>query len=321
MYYVKVSLTTKTEAVDFISASFYEIGINGIEIEDNVPLTEKETKGMFIDILPELEEDKGIAKLNFYLEEDDNIEEVLTKVNLCLDEISTYVDLGERKLEVTKTDDKDWLNNWKEFFKPFLIEDILIKPTWEKIPKDTKYETLIEIDPGTAFGTGTHETTKLCILKLREYIKRQEADFKLLDIGTGSGILSILALKLGASFVCATELDENALATIYENLEKNNISKDTFKLINGNIIDDISVKDEIGYDKYELCVINILADVIIKIQKDLSKHLKKGAILICSGIIDTKEELVKEAFNENKDFKILEVNSLGEWRSITLERV
>ena len=325
MQWIKFTLTTTTQAVDLISAAFDEIGIEGIEIEDNIPLTESETKGMFIDILSELPEDRGIAKVSFYLEPEQDIDEILKRVEEALDELSLFTDLGERKLVREFTADKDWINNWKEFFKPFMIGDILIKPTWEELPKDASYDTLIQIDPGTAFGTGSHETTRLCITELEKHIKELKAkevnDFKVLDVGTGSGILGIAALKLGASYVFGTELDENAFEAIYSNMENNNIDKADFELVCGNIIDDELIKDKAGYDKYDICVANILAPVIILLQKDIARHIKKGGVFITSGIIDTKMEEVKKALEENENFEISEINKLGEWYNITARRI
>jgi len=325
MQWIKFTLTTTTQAVDLISAAFDEIGIEGIEIEDNIPLTESETKGMFIDILPELLEDRGIAKVSFYLEPEQDIDEILKRVEEALDELSLFTDLGERKLVREFTADKDWINNWKEFFKPFMIGDILIKPTWEELPKDASYDTLIQIDPGTAFGTGSHETTRLCITELEKHIKELKAkevnDLKVLDVGTGSGILGIAALKLGASYVFGTELDENAFEAIYSNMENNNIDKADFELVCGNIIDDEFIKDKAGYDKYDICVANILAPVIILLQKDIARHIKKGGVFITSGIIDTKMEEVKKALEENENFEISEINKLGEWYNITARRI
>ena len=325
MQWIKFTLTTTTQAVDLISAAFDEIGIEGIEIEDNIPLTESETKGMFIDILPELPEDRGIAKVSFYLEPEQDIDEILKRVEEALDELSLFTDLGERKLVREFTADKDWINNWKEFFKPFMIGDILIKPTWEELPKDASYDTLIQIDPGTAFGTGSHETTRLCITELEKHIKELKAkevnDIKVLDVGTGSGILGIAALKLGASYVFGTELDENAFEAIYSNMENNNIDKADFELVCGNIIDDELIKDKAGYDKYDICVANILAPVIILLQKDIARHIKKGGVFITSGIIDTKMEEVKKALEENENFEISEINKLGEWYNITARRI
>ena len=220
MKWKKFTLQTTTEAVDYISSLFDEIGIQGIEVEDNVPLTESETKGMFIDILPELPPDDGSAKVSFYLDDDDKADEILKQVEEGLEELRRYVDIGEGTLTASETEDKDWINNWKQYFKPFTVDHILIKPTWEEVPEEHKDKLLIQIDPGTAFGTGKHETTQLCIRQLEKYVK---PGVRVLDLGTGSGILGITALKLGADFVFGTDLDENAITAVHENLASNDI--------------------------------------------------------------------------------------------------
>ncbi len=230
MKWKKFTLTTTTAAVDLVSSMFDEIGIEGIEIEDNVPLTEKETKGMFIDILPELPPDDGTAKVSFYLDDDADVEGILAQVKEGLEELKLFVDLGTCEIEASETEDKDWINNWKQYFKPFTVDDILIKPTWETIPEEHKDKLLIQIDPGTAFGTGMHETTQLCIRQLRKYVTPET---KLLDVGTGSGILGIAALKLGAREVFGTDLDENAITAVGENLESNDIGADRFTVVQG----------------------------------------------------------------------------------------
>lgn len=317
MKWKKFTLTTTTEAVDLISCAFDEIGIEGIEIEDNIPLTEKETKGMFIDILPELPPDEGIAKVSFYLDDDADVPGVLEKVNEALEELKMFTDLGACTIEASETEDKDWINNWKQYFKPFTVDDILIKPTWETIPEEHKDKLLIQIDPGTAFGTGMHETTQLCIRQLRKYTG---SDTKVLDVGTGSGILGITALKLGAKEVFGTDLDENAITAVGENLEANGIPAGLFTVLQGNIIDDKEVQDAAGYEYYDVAVANILADVIIMLQKEIPVHIKKGGIFITSGIINMKEEAVKEAFAANSAFEIIEVTYQGEWVSITARK-
>ena len=317
MKWKKFTLTTTTEAVDLISCAFDEIGIEGIEIEDNIPLTEKETQGMFIDILPELPPDEGIAKVSFYLDDDADVPGMLEKVNEALEELKMFTDLGACTIEASETEDKDWINNWKQYFKPFTVDDILIKPTWETIPEEHKDKLLIQIDPGTAFGTGMHETTQLCIRQLRKYTG---SDTKVLDVGTGSGILGITALKLGAKEVFGTDLDENAITAVGENLEANGIPAGLFTVLQGNIIDDKEVQDAAGYEYYDVAVANILADVIIMLQKEIPVHIKKGGIFITSGIINMKEEAVKEAFAANSAFEIIEVTYQGEWVSITARK-
>lgn len=317
MKWKKFTLTTTTAAEDLISSMFDEIGIAGIEIEDNVPLTENETKGMFIDILPELPPDEGKARISFYLEEDADIDAVLKQVEEGLNELSCFVDLGERHIEASETEDKDWINNWKQYFKPFTVDDILIKPTWEELPAEHKDKLLIQIDPGTAFGTGKHETTQLCIRQLKKYVKPGD---QVLDLGTGSGILGITAIKLGAGRVFGTDLDENAITAVLENVEVNGILPERFEVRQGNIIDDRKIQDAAGYGCYDIAVANILADVILLLQGEVPVHLKPGGVFISSGIIDKKEKAVTDAILANDAFELLETVRQGEWVSITARK-
>lgn len=317
MKWNKFTLRTTTEAVDLISSMLAEIGIEGIEIEDYVPLTEADTKGMFIDILPELPPDDGTAKISFYLEDLSDLERILREIEEGLDELSRFVDVGERTITRSETADKDWINNWKEFFKPFTVDNILIKPTWEEIPAENRDKLLIQIDPGTAFGTGKHETTQLCIRQLQKYVDETS---KVLDVGTGSGILGIVALKLGADAVFGTDLDDNAVAAVHENLAANDIPEGQFRVVRGNLIDDQEVRDRAGYECYDIVVANILADVIIMLQKAVFVHLKHGGIFITSGIINTKEAAVREAIEANQELEIIETVYQGEWVSITARR-
>lgn len=317
MKWKKFTLTTTTEAVDLVSSLFDEIGIQGIEIEDNVPLDEMETKGMFIDSPLELPPDDGVAKVSFYLDDDDDEERILKDVSEGLSELRMFTDLGAGTLEASETEDKDWINNWKQYFKPFTVDNILIKPTWEPLPKEHADKLLIQIDPGTAFGTGQHETTQLCLRQLKKYITTET---KLLDVGTGSGILGITALKLGAKEVFGTDLDGSAITAVGENLEANGIGTDSFTVLQGNIIDDKAVQDQVGYECYDVAVANILAPIIIELQKEIAVHIKKGGIFITSGIINTKEEAVRQAFAENAVFELVDVTYQGEWVSVTVRK-
>ena len=317
MKWKKFTLTTTTEAVDLVSSMFDEIGIEGIEIEDKIPLTEKETKGMFIDILPDLGPDDGVARVSFYLDSQDDEREILKKVEEGLDELAMFTDLGARTIDSSETEDKDWINNWKQYFKPFTVDDILIKPTWEAVPEEHKDKLLIQIDPGTAFGTGMHETTQLCIRQLQKYVTRET---KVLDVGTGSGILGIAALKLGAKEVRGTDLDENAINAVGENLKSNQIPEEKFAVIQGNIIDSKEIQDWAGYEWCDVAVANILADVIIPMAPAIPARLKRGGYFITSGIIDFKEEEVREAIART-GMEIAEINRQGEWVNITARRI
>lgn len=316
MKWNKFTIETTTEAEDFISAMLNELGIDGIEIEDNIPLSEEEQKGMFIDFPPELPEDKGISKISFYLEESEDTDAVLKQVKAGIEEQRNFVTVGTGTITQSETEDVDWINNWKQFFQSFYIDDILIKPTWEELKEEDKDKFLIEIDPGVSFGTGKHETTQLCIRQLRKYLKDTD---KVLDVGCGSGILSIVALKLGASHVVGTDLDENCMTSTYENMEVNHLDKSLGEFYVGNLIDDVALQEKVGTEEYDIVVANILADVIIPMAPVIPARLKENGIFITSGIIDFKENEVKAAI-EAAGLKVLEINHQGEWVNITAQK-
>ena len=317
MKWTKFTLKTTTAAVDLIGSMLDDIGIEGIEIEDHVPLSAEDTKGLFIDILPELPPDDGTAMVSFYLEDPAGAEGILRQVEEGLEDLRQFVDVGEGTLVMSETEDKDWINNWKQYFKPFTVDDILIKPTWEQVPQEHKDKLLIQIDPGTAFGTGMHETTQLCIRQLSRYVKE---GVRVLDVGTGSGILGIAALKLGAKQVFGTDLDENAVSAVRENIEANQISENQFQVVQGNLIEDEDIRMQAGEECYDIAVANILAPVIILLQAEIGRHLKQGGIFITSGIINTKEEEVRAAMEANKRLEIVETTYQGDWVSITARK-
>lgn len=317
MKWTQYTLTTTTEAVDIISYMFDEIGIEGIEIEDKVPLSEADKKQMFVDILPDPEFDDHIAIIRFYRDPEENTAELLEKVHAVLEEIKQFTDIGEGTIEVSETEDKDWINNWKEFFKPFRVDDnIVIKPTWEELTEKNEGDLVVEIDPGIAFGTGTHETTKLCITNLKKYIN---SDVHLLDVGCGSGILSIIGLMLGAKDAVAIDIDPAAVTATLENAEVNHIDMSKYKVMSGNIIEDRAIQEEIGMECYEVVVANILADVIIPLSAEIGQHLLPGGIFITSGIIDMKKDEVREALIKN-GFEMVEEHSLKDWNCLVARK-
>ena len=317
MKWNKFRLKTTTEAEDIVSSMLMDLGIQGVEIEDKIPLTQSDKEQMFVDILPQTEADDGVAYLSFYLEPEEDKEKILSDVRKELEEMSAYVNVGECLIEESETEDVDWVNNWKQYFKPFVVDDLLIKPTWEEIPEGMEGKKLIQIDPGMAFGTGKHETTQLCIAGIRKYVKPGD---NVLDVGTGSGILSICALLSGASHVVGTDLDENAIDAAHENAQVNGITSEQYKVLIGNLIDDQAIKDEVGYEAYDVVVANILADVIIALQEVVAVHVKHGGIFITSGIIDMKEQAVMDAFAKNPEFEVIDVLHQGEWVSIVTRR-
>lgn len=316
MKWNKFTLKTKTDVEDIIISTLADIGIQGAEIEDKQPLTEEDKKQMFVDILPDMPEDDGVAYLNFYLDEDENVEEMLEKVNAELSELRNFVDIGEGTIATSQTEDKDWINNWKQYFKQFYVDDILIIPSWEEVKEEDRDRMIIHIDPGTAFGTGMHETTQLCIRQLKKYVTPET---ELLDVGTGSGILSIVALKLGAKHAVGTDLDPCAVPAVEENKEVNDIPPESFDMMIGNIIDDKAIQDRVGYEKYDIVAANILADVLVPLTPVIWNQLKKGGIYITSGIIDDKEETVVKAVKD-AGLEILEVTHQGEWVSVTAKK-
>lgn len=317
MKWMKFSLTTTTEAVDLVSYMLDELGVEGIQIEDNIPLSEKDKKAMFIDILPELEPDDGKAVVSSYMSSDTDMNQLVAEIKAGLEELSDFVDIGEAKITVEETDDQDWINNWKEFFKPFRVaEDIIIKPTWEILEEVKENDLVIEIDPGTAFGTGAHETTKLAIKGLRKYITENT---KVLDVGCGSGILSIIGLKLGAKYALGTDIDPAALTATLENVQVNQIPPNQFKVLSGNIIEDEVLQQEIGFISYDIAVANILANVIVPLSAEIGKYLKPDGLFISSGIIIDKKDEVEEAILSN-GFEIIETNQMGDWVSFTARK-
>ncbi|MCI7812502.1 MAG: 50S ribosomal protein L11 methyltransferase [Lachnospiraceae bacterium] len=316
MRWNKFTLKTRTEVEDIVISTLTEAGVEGVEIEDKVPLTEEDKKQMFVDILPDGPADDGIAYLSFYLEENEDKEAMLQRVREELEELRNFVDIGEGTITESQTEDKDWINNWKQYFHQFYVDDILIIPSWEQVKEEDQDKMIIHIDPGTAFGTGMHETTQLCMRQLKKYVTDQT---ELLDVGTGSGILSIVALKLGAKHAVGTDLDPCAISATKENLEANEITEGRMDVMIGNIIDDKAVQDQVGYEKYDIVAANILAEVLVPLTPVIVHQMKKGGIYITSGIIDDKEETVVEAVKK-AGLEVLEVTHQGEWVSVTARK-
>ena len=327
MKWVKFRIKTITDAEDIIISTLYDIGLEGAQIEDKIPLTALEKEQMFVDILPEGPEDDGIAYLSFFVEEKEDgslelngmpttVEEVLASVQSELEDLRFFMEIGEGTVTVDETEDIDWINNWKQYFHQFYIDDILVIPSWEDIKPDDKEKMVLHIDPGTAFGTGMHETTQLCIRQLRKFITPET---ELLDVGTGSGILAILSLMFGAKHAVGTDLDICAIEAVAQNCEVNGIKPEQFEMMIGNIISEKEVQDKVGYNCYDIVVANILADVLVPLTPVIVNQLKPGGIYITSGIIDDKETTVVEVVKA-AGLKVLEVTYQGEWVSVTAQK-
>lgn len=318
MKWIKFRIKTITEAEDILLSNLYDIGLEGAQIEDKIPLTALEKEQMFVDILPDMPDNDDVAYISCFVEEDGNVnrEEIVKSINEVLDETREYMEVGEGTIEVSETEDIDWINNWKQYFHQFYIDDLLVIPSWEEVKPEDADKMILHIDPGTAFGTGMHETTQLCLRALKKYINE---DTVMLDVGTGSGILSIVSLMYGAKHAVGTDLDPCAIEATRENMEVNGIETSKMEVMIGNIISDKEVQDRVGYECYDIVVANILADVLEPLTPVIINQMKKGAVYITSGIIDTKEAEVKACI-EAAGLEILAIDHQGEWVGMTARK-
>lgn len=327
MKWMRFRIKTITDAEDIIISTLYDIGLEGAQIEDKIPLTPLEKEQMFVDILPDTPEDDGVAYLSFFVEEkedgslelngmDTDKDTIVAQIEQELEELKFFMEIGEGTIDVTETEDLDWINNWKQYFHQFYIDDLLVIPSWEEVKEEDKNRKILHIDPGTAFGTGMHETTQLCIRQIKKFLTPET---ELLDVGTGSGILAILALMYGAKHAVGTDLDPCAVDAVAQNMEANGIPESAFRMMIGNIISDKEVQDKVGYECYDIVVANILADVLVPLTPVIIHQLKPGGVYITSGIINTKEAEVRAAV-EAAGLEILEVTYQGEWVSVTARK-
>jgi ribosomal protein L11 methyltransferase len=319
MKWKKWRIETIVDSEDIIISALDDLGFEGAQIEDKVPLTAAEKERMFVDIPLQPEEDDGSAVLSFYIpiEEDGSLiwneektdESVITAgIREALEEVSRYANIGTGRVTVEETEDIDWVNNWKQYFHSFRIGDLLVIPTWEEAEL-LDGEKVLHIDPGMAFGTGAHETTRLCIQALQNYL---QPGMKILDIGTGSGILGIVALLYGASQVNGTDLDECVEEAVAQNCLENEISENSFQLYMGNVITEETLRAELGQGCYDIVTANILAEVLVQLTPWIPAFLTEGGIYITSGILEGKEDLVADAMKK-AGLEVISVDKLGEW--------
>ncbi len=348
MKWMRFRIKTNEESEDIIVSSMTDIGLEGAQIEDNAPLSAADKEQMFTDDLQTADDeetgvdscaidngiDTGCAFLNFFVEVDDENmltlhgydedgqeieirktpDEMKSDIKEVLDELREFSDIGDGTISVDVTEDIDWINNWKQYFHKFFVDDVLVIPSWETPDDEDKKKANItlHIDPGTAFGTGMHETTQLCIRALKKYMTDGA---EVLDVGTGSGVLSILAMKFGAGHCVGTDLDPCSEPAVADNKKANDIADKDFDLIIGNIIDDEKVQDEVGREKYDIVVANILPYVLVPLTPIVPGLLKEGGVYITSGIIEAKEDVIRKA-HEEAGLTILETCKQGEWVSV-----
>ena len=315
MKWIRYTIDTLPEAEDIISGILLENGIENIEIQDNLPVYDEKQGGVFEELQPDLSMDDE-CHIIFYVNEDFDASSMIEKIQLSIEDAKKFADVGTGKISVGETDEQDWRNNWKKYFHAFTIEDILFQPTWEE-EDDDSHDMVIKIDPGIAFGTGKHETTQLCIRQLKKYLKGNEA---VLDLGFGSGILSIVALKLHAGSIAGTDIDEDCILSATENFKNNGLDPDAAKFFIGNLCTDDELEKQLGDECYDIVVANILADIIIEMMPRIPGRMKQGAYFISSGIINFKADDVRRAIEE-AGLSVVEENQQGEWVNITAQKI
>ncbi|WP_299995094.1 50S ribosomal protein L11 methyltransferase [uncultured Clostridium sp.] len=304
--WIEVRVITKSEALEPISGIFYSLDCKGVAIEDPEDILGREQGPLTWDFadINVLEHKGKVAVVKAYFAEEDNIEDVLAYVNERLEELKEMgLDLGEAKVEHEKMYEEDWANTWKQYYKPSKVgEKIVVKPIWEEY-EAKENELVVDLDPGMAFGTGTHETTRMCIQALERYVKEESTVF---DVGCGSGILAIAAAKLGAKLAVGVDLDPVAVESSIENVGYNNLSN--IEILHGNLVEVID-------GKADIVVANILAEIICILTDDVKRVLKDGGIFITSGIIHDRVDMVCEKL-EATGFEVIEKNRDGEWNCI-----
>ncbi len=320
MNWTEVKIYTTTDGIEIINGALINLGIDDAVIED---------AGVFDDFIhndtlnwdyydEELAEMKNCEScIKVYLSDDNQGKSLFKEIEKFIDGLKEEykdIDLGRLEIETQILNDEDWANNWKQYFKPFTVSDkIIIKPTWEELSEPVEDKIVLEIDPGMSFGTGQHHTTRLCI---EQMIKHVQKDTDVLDMGCGSGILSIAALLLGAKRATGVDIDENAVKTAKENAELNDIFEDRLALYCGDVTEDEDLQRKIGFEKYDMIVVNIIAQIIMGMSSTFPKFLKKGGLIIASGIIKKYVDDVVRNF-EGLGFEIMEINESDEWVSVT----
>ncbi len=317
MKWICYTIDTIPEAEDVISGILMEHDITNIEIKDNLPVFDEKQGGVYEELQPDVVGDLNECHICFYVEEGEDASSLIEKIQFSLEETRKFMDIGSGRISVSETDEADWRDNWKKYFHEFTIEDILFLPTWEENRDISEEQMVVRIDPGIAFGTGKHETTQLCIRQLKKYLKGNEA---VLDLGFGSGILSIVALKLGAGTVAGTDIDEDCILSAKENFKNNDLDYGKTSFYIGNLCTDAELERKLGSECYDVVVANILADIIVDMMPRIPDRIKPGGLFISSGIIDFKAKEVRKAIEE-AGLKVIEENHQGEWVNITAQKL
>lgn len=318
MDWIKVTIYTTSEGIEPVSGRLYQLGISGLEIEDEKDFKDfLENNKQYWDYVDDelIKKMEGETTVKTYVSNDTAGRELLLSIKSTLAELKTLDEnneFGRLETEIENMTELDWANNWRQYFHPIEIgKKLMIKPEWEELPEPTD-RIVFNIEPGMSFGTGSHYTTQLCLEELEKYIT---PGVKILDLGCGSGILSIISLLLGASEAVAVDIDPNAVDTAYSNAERNGVGRESYKVLSGNVISDVDIQKEISKSKYDVIAANIVADVIIALAPKAREYMKDDGVFITSGIIEDRLEDVKKALQEN-NFKIVKINQRKDWVSI-----
>lgn len=318
MDWIKVSIFTTSKGIEPVSGRLYQLGIAGIEIEDEQDFNDfLEENKQYWDYVDEelVEKMKGETKVKTYVSDDTEGRELLLAIKSTLSELKALDDnneFGRLAIEIDSMTEQDWANNWRQYFHTMEIgEKVMIKPEWEELKEPTD-RVVFNIEPGMSFGTGSHYTTQLCIEALEKYIK---PDVNMLDLGCGSGILSIISLLLGAEKAVAVDIDPNAVDTAYQNADRNNIDRSKYTVLSGNVVTDTDIQTEISKNKYDVVAANIVADIIIALAPKAKEYMSDDGVFITSGIITDRADDVKETLEEN-GFEIITVNQRKDWVSM-----
>ncbi|MCI8980562.1 MAG: 50S ribosomal protein L11 methyltransferase [Clostridia bacterium] len=318
MNWIKVSVFTTSEGIEPVSGRLYQLGISGLEIEDEQDFKDfLENNKQYWDYVDEelVKKMEGETKVKTYVSDDTEGRELLIAIKSTLSELKQLDannEFGRLEIELDNMTEQDWANNWRQYFHQIEIgEKVMIKPEWEELNKPTD-RVVFNIEPGMSFGTGSHYTTQLCIESLEKYITQR---VKMLDLGCGSGILSIISLLLGADMAVAVDIDPNAVDTAYQNADRNGVDRSKYKVLSGNVLTDSDIQAEISKNKYEVVAANIVADVIIGLAPKAKEYMAENGVFITSGIISDRLDDVKNALYEN-GFNIVSINQRKDWVSI-----
>lgn len=318
MNWIKVSIFTTSEGIEPVSGRLYQLGIAGLEIEDEQDFKDfLENNSQYWDYVDDelIKKMAGETKVRTYVSDDTAGRELLIAIKSTIDELKSLDgnnEFGRLEIEADNMTEEDWSNNWRQYFHPMEIgEKVMIKPEWEELTEPTE-RIVFNIEPGMSFGTGSHYTTQLCIEALERYIK---PGVRMLDLGCGSGILSIISLLLGADEAVAVDIDPNAVDTAYQNAERNGVDRSRYKVLAGNVVTDYDIQREISKNKYEVVAANIVADVIIGLAPKAKEYMTDDGVFITSGIIDDRVDDVKSALVDS-GFEIISVNQRKDWVSI-----